>query len=82
MNLPEALRKQKEGFLQKASPETVEVMQNAIKELASSGIVENSLKAGATAPDFTLENSAGGNINLYDSLRQGPVILSFFRGDW
>ncbi|MEO1052661.1 MAG: peroxiredoxin family protein [Bacteroidota bacterium] len=35
-----------------------------------------------TAPDFTLPDMIGGAVNLYDELKKGPVILSFFRGEW
>ena len=82
MNLPEALSRQKQNFLDKAPPATVEIMQSAIDELAKSDILSSCLKNGETAPDFTLEDSGGEPVNLYSTLASGPVILSFFRGDW
>ncbi|MHA2252712.1 MAG: peroxiredoxin family protein [Candidatus Kariarchaeaceae archaeon] len=37
---------------------------------------------GEKAPDFTLQNQDGVNITLAQKLKTGPVILSFYRGDW
>lgn len=82
MNLPEALRKQKEGFLEVAPKETVAVMKEAIDNLSSSGIIGSSLQINSTAPDFSLEDTNDKVYNLYSLLNKGPVILKFFRGDW
>lgn len=82
MQLPEALRKQKEGFINSAPPETVKIMKNATEDLYNSGILNNCLQVGDAAPDFTLENAAKTPITLSDMLDSGPVILKFFRGDW
>ena len=40
------------------------------------------LKVGDTAPDFTLPNAVGESVRLYDLLKKGPVVLSFYRGTW
>ena len=50
-------------------------------------VIENAknvkgLKAGEKAPDFTLPNAAGKDISLAASLKNGPVILKFYRGEW
>lgn len=82
MNLPEALSKQKDKFLQAVPPQTAAVMQDAIDDLSNSSILKNCLKKGETAPDFTLEDSSDKSFTLYDILAEGPVILKFFRGDW
>lgn len=82
MNLPEALRKQREDFIHAAPKETVAVMQQAQENLHQSGILRNCLTKGDTAPDFTLEDHTGTLINLHKTLNNGPVILKFFRGDW
>jgi peroxiredoxin len=37
---------------------------------------------GDIAPDFTLPDQMGRAVNLYEALRRGPVILSFYRGGW
>jgi len=56
--------------------------QRALAELDASGTAERALREGATAPDFELPNQVGEMVRLSDLLRSGPVILSFYRGQW
>lgn len=82
MNLPEALRKQTEDFVKAVPEETIEIMHNATEELNRSGILQNCLQPGDSAPEFTLEDSHGKKYHLAELLEGGPLILKFFRGDW
>ena len=40
------------------------------------------LKAGDAAPDFEVKNYLGQRVVLSDVLKQGPVVLIFYRGGW
>ena len=40
------------------------------------------LRAGDSAPDFTLFNAFGRRVKLSDQLKEGPVVLAFYRGAW
>ncbi len=40
------------------------------------------LKAGDTAPDFTLPDQDGNSVSLSDLLTQGPVLLYFYPADF
>ena len=82
MKLQEKLDRYKKGFLEKAPPDAVAVMQRATRDLADSGLVEKAVKEGDCAPDFTLENTVGDNISLSGLLLEGPVVLTFYRGKW
>ncbi|WP_218079539.1 peroxiredoxin-like family protein [Anthocerotibacter panamensis] len=62
--------------------EALSTMGQAMAELIQSGIVDRSLKVGATVPDFTLPNAAGTPVQLSTLLAQGPVVISFYRGAW
>jgi peroxiredoxin len=53
-----------------------------IVQLMNSGAAENALKEGAQAPDFTLPNARGNAVTLSHLLTQGPVIMTFYRGQW
>lgn len=57
-------------------------MGKATQDLASSGILDRSLKAGDRAPNFTLPNAIGNAVELNALLAQGPVVVSFYRGQW
>lgn len=82
MNLQEKLDAKKQE-LQSALPgEAFEVMHRATEALKSSGIIGQAKKAGDTAPDFTLADSRGRTVSLFQKLDQGPVVLGFYRGGW
>src|SRR6059058_5631306 len=53
-----------------------------IGQLVTSGAVENALKEGARAPDFTLPDARGNAVRLSHLIRQGPVVMTFYRGQW
>jgi peroxiredoxin len=50
--------------------------------MEASGIAERVLKEGDTAPEFELPDATGIPVRLSDLLRRGPVIVSFYRGQW
>jgi peroxiredoxin len=53
-----------------------------IGQLVTSGAAEHALKEGAQAPGFTLPDGRGNAVSLSHLLRQGPVAVTFFRGQW
>ena len=76
------LKEKQNGFKQQVSSETVEVMAKATADLEASGIVDNSLKVGDTAPDFELPDATGKAVKLSTLLKDGPVVITFYRGQW
>jgi hypothetical protein len=65
-----------------APHETIETMHRATAELKASGIEEQALTVGDRAPSFTLFNQDHVQVSSGDLLRQGPLVVSFFRGHW
>ena len=64
-------------------PERLAVSEQHTAELLATGIEEGILRAGAPAPEFTLEDAlTGRSVCLRDLLALGPVVLKFFRGRW
>jgi peroxiredoxin len=63
-------------------PENLEVQERSVRELETSGAVDNILKAGSQAPDFELTDSTGKLVRSADLLAQGPLVMVFFRGRW
>src|SRR5205807_7762678 len=53
-----------------------------VEALLQSGIIKPSLQVGQKAPDFTLPNATGGEVSLSSLLKKGPVVISFYRGEW
>lgn len=62
--------------------EILATMAAATRELEGRGIVDRSLKTGDRVPDFELPNHHGEMRRLYDLLRDGVVVLNFYRGGW
>ena len=40
------------------------------------------VRAGDKAPEFSLKNALGKEISLSSKLNEGPVVLTFYRGNW
>jgi len=81
MAVKELLNQAKEGFIAKALEEVQSPVFRHIKEQQESGIAFG-LKEGDKAPDFTLANQLGEQVNLYDQFAKGAVVLTFYRGSW
>jgi peroxiredoxin len=61
---------------------TADAARRSIQALAETGLVAKAVKAGETAPLFGLRCGRDGLIDLSDLLNRGPVVVSFFWGDW
>lgn len=68
-------------FKQNASQEVQDKMREAINELELSDDGKG-LRIGEKAPNFTLPDATGKEVTLEDMLKNGPVILTFYRGGW
>ena len=82
MGLQDKLDEYKKSFLEKAPSEAVKVMQLATEDLKKSGIMDKVLKVGEAAPAFSLPDENGNTVALKGLLDQGPVVISFYRGQW
>ena len=82
MNLQQRLDSIRQGFEKQAPPEAVAIMHRVTDDLRSSGIIDSVLKEGHKAPSFELKDSHGSLVSLSSLLVRGPVVLTFFRGDW
>ncbi len=76
------LEAQMKSTAQKLPQEIVDLILNSIVELKNSRIDEGGLQVGATAPDFELPDPTGQRVKLSTLLANGPVVLSFYRGEW
>lgn len=65
----------------KFSAEDKAIMENAAADLAKA-MPNPGLKVGEKAPDFSLPNAYGKQVKLSSLLKNGPVIINFYRGAW
>lgn len=76
LTLTEQLEKRKQGS-KKMDPNIKAEFARAIKELRKSGIEKTSKQEGTKAPSFHI-----GGKPFSETLKNGPVVLKFFRGSW
>ena len=81
-SLADQLVEYRAGFQQKVPQAAQDTMAAATDTLAASGITDKALKVGDTAPDFELPDASGKQVSLSELLKQGPVVINFYRGEW
>jgi peroxiredoxin len=64
------------------SPDAVAVMHRTRDDLIRSGQARRALNAGDRAPIFSLPDLFGKMVSSNDLLRQGALVLTFYRGAW
>jgi len=56
-------------------------IEMGVDEVTTSGVAPG-LAVGDSAPGFTLSDAVGRQIALADLMAQGPVVVTFYRGEW
>ena len=64
------------------NPDFMKGVDAAIEESKAFEQGENAIKVGEKAPRFKLPNARGKSVSLDNLLENGPVVISFYRGDW
>lgn len=62
--------------------EALNTMMAATQALVDTGLADKALNAGQTCPDFELKNAHGNIVSLDEQLKNGPQVISFYRGAW
>jgi peroxiredoxin len=83
---PPSFQNAVETFMDKRSGSKIDekdksIMMKAARDLEVA-MPEPGLKVGAAAPDFLLINAFGEKVKLSERLREGSVVLTFYRGAW
>ena len=76
------IRRQKEASKLKTDPTTARVFKEGIESVMESGVLDNALKVGDVASNFKLINALGETVDLYEYLKKGKVVLTWYRGGW
>lgn len=58
------------------------ILTDDMHRVRSSGVLDHALKVNDSAPDFSLPDAFGHEISLRTLLGKGPVVISFYRGEW
>jgi peroxiredoxin len=82
LSLTEQLLEIKARTRELVRPENLEIQERSIRELQSSGAIDNILQPGSQAPEFELTDSNSNLVRSADLLAHGPLVVVFFRGRW
>lgn len=74
---------EKKSNFEKNADETKKRIYNAgFEDVKNSDILSNAKQVGDAAPNFVLKNALGESVTLEDYLKEGPVVLTWYRGGW
>ena len=62
--------------------ENFQIILGDMQRVRHAGTVNNALQVGQSAPDFTLSDAFGKEVSLKRLRATGPVVISFYRGEW
>jgi hypothetical protein len=82
LNLHEQLQAIKAKSAAMITPEVAAAMKKAFDELNQNKVLEKALRVGDTAPGFALPNPDGQIVRLEGLLKQGPLVVLFYRRKW
>lgn len=82
MSLQEKLDAIRVNFETKmAPPEVVEAFHRHRDQLIATGQAERAVGIGQAAPSFELQGRSG-TVRLAELRQRGPVVVTWFRGNW
>ena len=82
MSLKEQLAEYRAGWYQRVPAERQAIMQRHIEQLRNGAIARTMLKVGDHAPAIVLGNAKGETVDVGTLRKNGPVIVTFYRGGW
>ncbi len=82
MLLKDKIEKLNKSFFKDFPEDDLKVLKDGIDELVRSDISQRAIDVGEKIPAFTLPNSNGEERDIKSLLQKGPLIISFYRGQW
>jgi peroxiredoxin len=82
MTLKHEIEIMQQELLPQIPKAVLETLLATTEKLVQSGITDKSLKKGDKAPSFTLPSATGKSVNSSELLKDGPLVVSFYRGGW
>ena len=70
------------GLATQAPAPVLESLRAVIGEIVASEAGRGAPRMGDVAPPFKLPDARGGNVSLKEQLERGPVVVTFYRGQW
>jgi len=80
--LKSLLDEKKRNFELNADDYKKKIYKEGIEAVKKNGILDKALNVGDLAPNFQLNIALGEQVELYQYLKKGKVILTWYRGGW
>ncbi|WP_010180333.1 peroxiredoxin-like family protein [Aquimarina agarilytica] len=82
MSLTAKLQETKKAFSKNVPADVQAIMSNALNTLTAEGLPKTATKKGDLLTDATLVAIDGKEVNVHSFLKDGPLVVSFYRGGW
>ena len=82
MALQTKLDEMRKEFETTAPADALAIMHRATADLVASGVLDEVLKPGQQAPEFSLTDHDGNRVKSAALLADGPLVIGFYRGIW
>lgn len=82
MTLNEQLKKLQHKLENSRDERHVAIMRHEMDDMIKESVSSKALQNGHQAPSFHLPNVHGNTVRLGELLKDGPVIVNFYRGSW
>jgi len=82
MSLNKLLSAIRQDFASKADPKVLAIMKDSRQKLEDSGLHHQALAAGEKITDFVLRDSENNDFSSREVLKNGPLLLCWYRGIW
>jgi peroxiredoxin len=82
MSLKEQLAEYRSSWRKRVPKERQAIMERHIEQLRNGVVVQTMLKVGDRAPAIRLYNAKRELVDIRFLLKDGPVIVTFYRGGW
>lgn len=80
--LNQTLQEFRDALIERIPPAEADALRGGVAALCDPHPERQAKQQGEAAPDFTLPDQDGRPVRLATLLRQGPVVLNFYRGGW
>lgn len=80
--LQSQLDAKRNAFNSRADENKKQAYEEGVIDVIKQETTDKALQVGDKAPNFKLPNPTGNEIELYELLKNGPVILTWYRGGW
>ncbi len=82
MSLAKEIRSLQEKMLPGIPEPVLQDLLDSTERLGQTGIADRALQVGDELPHFVLPNAVGKQVSSEALLRDGPLVISFYRGGW